>query len=239
MKKLYDKSELGFALAWIGIYCVGMSVFDEISRSIGVESAASAVFALAVSLFLFSWLKKHGKSERFGLCKPTASAKAFLFYVPLIVISGKNLWGGAAMHYDAVGTVCFIVKMLCVGFLEELIFRGFLFRAMSRDSIKWAVIVSSVTFGLGHIINLINGSGMGLAENLIQIFFAVLIGFLYVIIFHRGGSLWPCILSHGVFNSLSAFSVGGESMGRLVILCALVVAYTVVLLKTLPNGAER
>ena len=30
MKKLYEKSELGFALVWIGIYCLGMSVFDEI-----------------------------------------------------------------------------------------------------------------------------------------------------------------------------------------------------------------
>ena len=40
MRKLYDKSELAFALVWIGIYCVGMSVFDEISRSIGVESSA-------------------------------------------------------------------------------------------------------------------------------------------------------------------------------------------------------
>ena len=236
MKKLYEKSELGFALVWIGIYCVGMSVFDEISRSIGVESSATAVFAVIVSLFLFFWLKKNGKLERFGLCKPTASAKAFLFYIPLLVITSKNLWGGVAMHYDAVGTVCFIVKMLCVGFLEELIFRGFLFKAMSRDSIKWAVVVSSVTFGLGHIINLINGSGMGLAENLAQIFFAVLIGFLYVIIFWRGGSLWPCVISHGVFNSLSAFSGEGEGMIQLVILCILTVAYAMVLLKTLPKA---
>ena len=52
MKKLYEKSELGFALVWIGIYCLGMSVFDEISRALGVESIASAVFALAVSIFL-------------------------------------------------------------------------------------------------------------------------------------------------------------------------------------------
>lgn len=236
MKKLYEKSELGFALVWIGIYCVGMSVFDEISRSIGVESSATAVFAVIVSLFLFFWLKKNGKLERFGLCKPTASAKAFLFYIPLLVITSKNLWGGVAMHYDAAGTVCFIVKMLCVGFLEELIFRGFLFKAMSRDSIKWAVVVSSVTFGLGHIINLINGSGMGLAENLAQIFFAVLIGFLYVIIFWRGGSLWPCAISHGVFNSLSAFSGEGEGMIQLVILCILTVAYAMVLLKTLPKA---
>ena len=236
MKKLYEKSELGFALMWIGIYCVGMSIFDEISRNVGVESSASAVFAVAASLFLYFWLKKHGELERFGLCKPTASAKVFLFYIPLIVITSKNLWGGAAMHYDTAGTVCFIVKMLCVGFLEESIFRGFLFKAMSRDSIKWAVVVSSVTFGLGHIINLINGSGMGLAENLVQIFFAVLIGFLYVIMFHRGGSLWPCVISHGVFNSLSAFSSEGESVVYPAILCALTVAYAVVLLKTLPKG---
>jgi len=236
MRKLYDKSELAFALVWIGIYCVGMSAFDEISRSIGVESSASALFAAAASLFLYFWLKKQGKLERFGLCGPTAPARTFLFYIPLIVITTKNLWGGVTMQYDAVGTVCFIVKMLCVGFLEELIFRGFLFKAMSRDSIKWAVVVSSVTFGLGHIINLLNGSGMGVAENLVQIFFAVLIGFLYVIIFWRGGSLWPCVISHGVFNSLSAFSAEDEGMIQLWILCVLTVAYAVVLLKTLPRG---
>ena len=238
MKKLYEKSELGFALVWIGIYCVGMSVFDEISRGIGVESSVTAVFGVAVSLFLYFWLKQQGKLERFGLCRPTVPAKAFLFYIPLIAITLQNVWGGVAMHYDAVGTLCFIVKMLCVGFLEELIFRGFLFKAMSKDSIKWAVVVSSVTFGLGHIINLLNGSGMDVAENLVQIFFAVLMGFMYVIIFHRGGSLWPCVISHGVLNSLSAFSASGESMLRVVIMCVLVVAYTVVLLKTLPKDKK-
>ena len=235
MKKLYEKSNLVFAVVWIVVYCVGMFVFDEISRNIGVESSASAVFALFISLFLFLWLKKQGKTEHFGLCKPKASARAFLFYIPLIVITFQNVWCGVETRYDAVGTVCFIAKMLCVGCLEELIFRGFLFKAMLRDSVRWAAAVSSLTFGLGHIINLLNGSGMGVAENLVQIFFAVLIGFMYVVIFWRGGSLWPCVISHGVLNSLSAFSASGESIARNAILCVLVVAYTAVLLKTLPK----
>ncbi len=235
MKKLYDKSELGFALLWIGIYCVGMSVFDEISRNIGVESAASALFAAAISLFLYCWLKKQGRLDRFGLCRPKAPAKAFLFYLPLLVITSQNLWGGAALNYDAAGTLCFLVKMLCVGFLEELIFRGFLFRAMERSSVRWAAVVSSLTFGLGHILNLVNGSGMGIGENLVQIVCAVLIGFLYLILFLRGGSLWPCILSHGLLNSLSAFSAGAESLLRIAILCAVTLAYTAVLMKTLPK----
>ena len=239
MKKLYEKSELGFALMWIGIYCVGMSIFDGISRSVGAESSATAVFAVVLSVLLYLWLRKYGIQECFGLCSPTVPARAFLFYIPLIFITSQNLWSGVELQYDATGTVCFVIKMLCVGFLEELIFRGFLFQAMRRDSIRWAVVVSSVTFGLGHILNLVNGSGMSLAENLVQIICAVLIGFLYVIIFWRGGSLWPCIISHGVFNSLSAFSGGNESMYHIVILCVLVVSYALVLLKTLPKEIER
>ena len=239
MKKIYDKSELGFALMWIGIYCVGMSIFDGISRSIGVESSVTAMFALAVSIFLFVWLKKYGIQEHFGLCRATVPARAFLFYIPLLLITSQNLWSGVELQYDAVGTLCFVMKMLCVGFLEELIFRGVLFKAMCRESIRWAVVVSSVTFGLGHILNLVNGSGMSLTENLVQIICAVLIGFLYVIIFWRGGSLWPCIISHGVFNSLSAFSGSNESIYQIVILCLLVITYTLVLLKTLPKGRGR
>ena len=239
MKKLYEKSELGFALMWIGIYCLGMSIFDGISRSIGVESLATAVFSVVLSVFLVVWLKRHGIQERFGLCRPTVPARAFLFYIPLILITSQNLLSGVELQYDAVGTLCFVIKMLCVGFLEELIFRGFLFKAMCRESIRWAVVVSSVTFGLGHVLNLVNGSGMSLAENLVQIVCAVFIGFLYVIIFHRGGSLWPCIISHGILNSLSAFSGSNESMYHIVILCVLVVSYALVLLKTLPKEIER
>lgn len=234
MKRLYEKSELGFALVWIAVYCVGMSLFDGLSRTIGVESSASAVFALAVSAFLYGWVRRHGLGVKYGLCRPTVAARAFWFYLPLIAITLYNLWGGVAVHYTALGTVCYVVKMLCVGFMEELIFRGFLFRAMARDSVKWAAIVSGVTFGLGHILNLFNGSGMSLGENLVQIVSAVLIGLLFVVIFYRGGSLWPCIVSHGVFNSLSAFS-GPQPWYFVLILCALVVAYTLLLLKTLPK----
>ena len=53
--------------------------------------------------------------------------------------------------------------MLCVGFWEEVIFRGLLFQAIAKDNIKSAVIISCVTFGIGHIINLFNGSGMDLS----------------------------------------------------------------------------
>lgn len=243
MKKLYEKNELYFALLWIGIYVVSMSVMDNLSISMGMEHAVTAAGGLGISIFLFLWLKKEKLSEKFGLCKGSAAPKAFLWYIPLILITTRNIWSGVRMNDGIAETLLFVVKMLGVGFLEELIFRGFLFKAMSKDSVKWAIVVSSITFGLGHILNLFNGSGMDLTENLFQIASAMVIGFLYVIIFHRGGSLWPCILSHGCFNSLSAFENTGAPAQEVtvyrVVLCIAALAYALVLLKTLPKPTEE
>ena len=49
-------------------------------------------------------------------------------------------------------------------------FRGLLFTAIAKDNVKSAVVISSVTFGIGHIINLFNGSGMDLAGNMNMVF---------------------------------------------------------------------
>ena len=37
LKKLYDKSKIWFAVAWIIAYCVLMSVGDSLSAEIGIE----------------------------------------------------------------------------------------------------------------------------------------------------------------------------------------------------------
>jgi hypothetical protein len=50
-------------------------------------------------------------------------------------------------------------------------------------------------------VNLFNGQI--LLETVSQIIFAVFVGFALVILFHKGKSLVPCIVFHGVFNSLS------------------------------------
>ena len=96
--------------------------------------------------------------------------------------------------------------MLCVGFLEEMIFRGFLFNALVRDGVKSAIIISSVSFGIGHIVNLVNGSGAGLLPTMLQVVYAIAIGFAFVMIYYKTKSLLPCILTHSILNSLSVFA---------------------------------
>ncbi len=206
MKKLYEKNELAFAIGWIVLYCVLMSVGDNLSGQVGVRNIISLPVSLLLSLVLFWFVKRNGLSEKYGLCKPKESAKEMLYYIPLGVMLLANMMFGVRINLSFAETVLYMLTMLFVGFLEEVIFRGLLFNAMAKDGIKSAIAVSSITFGIGHIINLFNGSGAELIPNLLQVIYAVAAGFVFVMIYYKTKSLIPCIVGHGVFNALSAFA---------------------------------
>ena len=210
MTKLYRKSEITFAILWIVAYVVLSSLADQISESIGIMKSATAALHIAMSLILFFWITKNGLGFKYGFCRPKLPAKRFLFYIPLAVIASASLWNGISPRFGFPETLLYVISMCCVGFLEEVIFRGLLFRAMEKDNLKTAIIVSAVTFGLGHIVNLFNGSGRDLASSGFQIVFAIMVGFVLVLIFHRGGSLIPCIVFHSINNALGAFEAEGD-----------------------------
>lgn len=207
MDALYRKDELKFSLVWIVLYVVLLSVSDGISESLGVIKIITAPVCGVLVVLLWRWIRKNGLSEKYGLCAFRGRARNYLFFVPLIIIASTNLWHGASLRFSAVETVLYVTSMLCVGFIEEIIFRGFLFQALRRENIKSAVIISSVTFGIGHIVNLLNGAEV--LSTLLQICYACAIGFLFTIIFYTGKSLVPCILTHSAVNSLNAFAVEG------------------------------
>lgn len=236
MNKLYLKNELSFTIVWILVYCVLQSLANPLNKMIGIEYAASAMFCVFQVIMILIFIQKNNLYEKYGLCKPIVSARYFLYYVPLFILASSNLWNGIVIHYSLIETVCRIICMLSVGFLEEVIFRGFLFVSIAKENIKSAMIISSVTFGIGHIINLFNGSGMNVVSNLCQIVFAVLVGFMLVTIFYRGGSLIPCILFHSAINTLGTFSndlnlTTEIQLLHLCILIAITITYTLILTK--------
>ncbi len=243
MLKLYRKNELAFALVWIGVYVVGASAADALSDALGVQKSVSFPFLLALSLLALIWLKKNALFVKYGLVKSPVAPKRFLYYIPLLILISCNLWGGVALNMSYTQTALYALSMLCVGFLEELIFRGFLFEAMRKNGVRSAIIVSSITFGIGHIVNLINGSGAELIPNLCQVFYATAFGFLCVILFWRGKSLLPCIVTHSLFNALSVFAdpknvTVQRQIVVSIVLCAGTVLYIFALLRTLPAAEQ-
>lgn len=229
---------------WIGIYVAcGMCVYP-LSDLIGVEQSANAIANVTIAVILLVFIFRYGLTKKYGLCKAAYPAKSFLWFIPLVLLATANIWNGAAMNLHGADLACRTVSMCAVGIVEELLFRGLLFRAMQKDNLKAAIIVSSATFALGHIMNLVNGSGQDLFETILQIVMAVALGFLFVIILWRGGTLLPCIITHSVIDMLSSFA-NMEAITPAVHLAMdgieliIILAYVFLLLKKLPAPAEE
>ncbi len=232
MKRLYEKNELMFSLAWIIAYVVLFSVADSVSIALGTAKIVTVPLCAIMTAVLTSWIVKNGLRGKYGLCKIEGAYRKYFYFLPLIVIASTNLWGGVFLRMSVVETILYIISMICVGFIEEIIFRGFLFQALCKENKKRAFIVSSITFGIGHIVNLLNGAEV--VSTFLQICYATAIGFLFTVIFYQSKSLVPCIITHSLVNSLSA--VAGESTKTLAIVTAIVltvlsVAYAVWLLR--------
>ncbi len=221
MKNLYEKNELTFSLVWIIAYVVLFSLADSFSDFFGVKKIITAPVGLFFAVFLFVWIKKNRLLEKYGLCPFQGNGKHYLYFIPLLLIMTTNLWNSAAMNVSAVETVLHILSMLCVGFIEEVIFRGLLFKAICKRNVKQAILISSITFGIGHIVNLLSGAEV--LSTLLQVCYAIAIGFLFTVIFYKGKSLLPCIVTHGIVNSLSIFAVQGSRMFDIVTAAALCV----------------
>ena len=244
MTKLYEKSELGFSLLLIAIYVIGASLADMLSDLLGLSKIITFPFLLALSIVLFLWIKKNNLSQKYGLCQPNSSAKHFLFYLPLLVLISVNFWFGVKLNYSITESILNVLAMLCVGFVEELIFRGFLFKAMEKNNVKSAIIVSSITFGFGHIINLFSSGLNNIIPNICQVFYATAVGFLFVIMFYKGGSLIACILTHSLVNAFSVFQNTSALTNKIEIIISVViivvaVSYSLILLKTLKERQSK
>lgn len=216
MKKIFDEDEVWFAILWIAIYVVGFGNADSLSESIGIPKLLTVVLGLILSVILLRFIRKNQLSEYFGLCGFKGNFPGFLWFLPLAALSCVNLWNGLTLNCSVMESVLYVLSMCFVGFLEEVIFRGLLFKGMCASNVKTALLVSSITFGMGHIVNLLLGEP--LLDTLLQLVYASAMGFCYTAIFYAGGSILPCILSHAFVNSTSVFAV--EPSGERQILTA-------------------
>ncbi len=212
MKKLYEKSEIWFALAWIGLYVVAMNIglqfaggLDNLADKTVGGLLVPVAIGLALAVASTCWILRNGLQEKYGLCVFRGDWKGFLFFVPLVLISLTNMKNGLGVSAPLALCLLMMVNMAVAGYVEEVIFRGFLFRAMAKDNLRSAVIVSAVTFGAGHIVNLANTEDK--LSVFLQVGYAIAIGFMYTAIVYKGGSLWPCILSHMLVNGSSVFAL--------------------------------
>ena len=220
LKKLYDTQENLFAILWIVLYCV---ISIPIRGQFGDESiwmtAALAVIALSAALFF----RKYHLEEKYGLDRWPTAVHRYWYFIPMLILMTGNLWGGFSVAYPGPGQLWAVLSMLLVGFIEEVIFRGFLFKMMLKENgVRPAIIVSSVTFGIGHLVNLL--AGQTSLESVMQVLFAIAWGFIFTMVFYKCGSLWPSIIVHGLVDVFSKFAADNAAMQWVYVISTIVIA---------------
>ena len=202
MKKLYEKNELLFAILWIVVYVVSAGT---VRGNFGDDSPIMTALLTVLCVLMFVFVKINSLEEKYGLCKWKGKASDYLFFIPMLILMTGPLWSGFGFDYNGMGQVYAVVSMVLVGFAEEMIFRGFLFRILlKKDPAPVAISISAVTFGIGHIVNLLTGQAN--ITTVAQIFFAIAWGFIFTFVFYKSGSLIMCIIVHSLIDVFSRFN---------------------------------
>jgi membrane protease YdiL (CAAX protease family) len=170
---------------------------------------------------------KVGLGGKLGLKRPRPWRSLLLTW-PLVLLTlffgSEVLFGDVGLVFDPILFVIFACLYLAIGFLEEVLFRGyvqgFLMRRWGHSyrGILLSVLVACFIFCGAHLANLVMGRSTLLyaaTQVVYTFFFGVYFSALYV----RSGSLVPGIVLHTIFNfanNLDAFAPGAPPRSEIV-----------------------
>ena len=220
MKKFYDKKELLFAILLIVAYCV---IISPLKANYGYASVEMLVGLTVFALGIYLFVSKYGLKEKYGLASWPKDCRRYLYFIPMWILCTGNIWGGFAFEHQGIKQLIAILSMILVGFVEEMLFRGFLFRALlSKNSTTSSIIITSLTFGIGHIINLFTGQAS--LETIVQIFFAIAWGFIFTMVCYKSGSIIPCIIAHSIIDVLAECAVYNPTADWIYVISTIIVS---------------
>ena len=135
--------------------------------------------------------------------------KWYLAIIPAFVIAINNFpfvsffAGACSFSADTLEIFAFAFSCLCVGFFEEMAFRGCALmylmkkRTDTRLGIFISIVLSSCVFGLVHLVNIFTSSPGAVLR---QIGYSALIGALCSIVLIATKNIWLCVICHGLYN---------------------------------------
>lgn len=197
------------------------------------EICAEIFGTFLVLAIVFFVIKKKGMLSYLGICiwecDNLFKTYFLLIFVPLVNL--PYLFSGAKINI-----VLAIISSVFVGIMEELIFRSLLCRSIEQISDKnRAIVISSVIFGVLHLLNIGNSS---LEYVLMQVLYAFAMGIAFSVVFYRTKSILICIIIHTIIDFLGTFEVKPMFIAEIIgtIICCLCAVYYYYLYKKEQNG---
>ena len=153
----------------------------KLSDEIMLKSTRGSNYAVAILLGVSGWL--------FNIGFISLLSEAGLF-------KGSFKAMEEAMAFVGVNNI--FISIIVIGivapFAEEFLFRGMIFKTLSKSmSIPAVIIIQGVLFGLYHM-------------NLVQGLYATLLGILFGYVTFKTKSLWPAVIMHMVNNTVATIA---------------------------------
>ncbi|MBI5950285.1 MAG: CPBP family intramembrane metalloprotease [Chloroflexi bacterium] len=168
-------------------------------------------FLCLLMLASFGWLEIAGIT-------PPKKWRALWLGWPLLLFTLINMDEGVVIDTSKpMLIVLHLLTALSTGWVEELLCRGvvtvtFLQKwGRSKKGIYFAVLASSLLFGLAHLANFIQGR-KPLLNNVTQIIFSLFFGVIFAACMLRNRSIWPMMILHAAVDwagTLREVAVGG------------------------------
>jgi len=202
------------AMQAVGVVVATRMGLPPTSLRIYTECAlALAVIAIVSSL---RWWRA------IGFRRPESFASLILYVPALALLVGNLTFGIAPKSLSAIAVAALLAATS--GFVEEVVFRGLMLRAFLQKGAWTAVITTSVVFGLTHALNVFAGYSPLYA--LLQVAYALAIGFCFGAMVVKGRLLWPLIIAHGLGNFAAFLNDGQIGMHLYVVTIVYVVLFS-------------
>lgn len=223
MTRLFEMNRMRHFYVWLAVFLLVNIIAVNIGINIGLDAHTAVVIPLAIlTIVLLTHLIRSGIAPRIGLGTPAqVPAARMWFYLPLWLLVAWPLAQGLRTDLTLMLLITIIGHFIAIGLLEEVLFRGLLFRALLDEGKPVrAVIISTLTFGVGHAFSLL--IGQGLTDTVFQIINATAVGFIFTMIVYLTRSLHVVIAAHILYNIMATVTMTSE--GYTLLLAGLVVA---------------
>ena len=198
------KKDIFRFILWLLVYALTSNICIPLSERINIPNSLTAIGYIILCAILLYSLHKKGKLEYYGFKSlKNLNHKKLLFYIPIALIVSVNLLAGIHINDTLLQIVLISICMLCVGFIEEVLFRSFLMKTLMHKNDKFAIFVSGSLFGIIHLLNIFTGNNV--FSTLLQVFYAMSFGFMCAIFFYKTKNIIPCILCHSISNVFDTF----------------------------------
>ena len=209
MLKLYTNKAVLHSLVWLALYLIINTITGNLATSLEMEThIVSALPNLLLAVICLLYLLRTKISEKIGLfTKPSANTKTMLFYLPVIALPFLNIFYGINHKLSVIDVLALLAMYIGVGFMEEIIFRGLMFKALDEKWNRYIVVLFiSLTFAIGHIVSVV-AIGQSLPDTILQIINAFVVGFMFMLIILASGNLTVCVITHVLYNFFASISL--------------------------------